>query len=583
MESKNDETDKNAIQSAYIEENKIINDETKISENNEISLENNSNKEVKHHRQELIIKEDKKRKIFIFIFIFSIVTICILLSIIAILNRFNTNVYKNVYIFGENISNYTSEEVINFLDEKSKIISSTKIDVYQGEKDIYDVKSEDIDFVIDTQKTSDNVMQFGRKDNIFVDNFKILKAFFTKKEIDVEYKYSNEKLDTMIKNIDLTIENRFVDDSYSLDEIKHILIIKKGITGNSIDYNKFKDDIIAILKSRNTNNYSLDVIIKKPKEIDINKLYTDVKRSPEDARIDNTTLPPQFINEKVGYDLDIQKLNNILNLDENKVEGKSIEFNLITLEPKIKLSEINYTLYNDKLAGYTTYFDSSQKSRGNNIEIALKYLNGSIIMPGQTFSFNDKVGEITQSKGYLPAATFKGGNIVNEIGGGVCQTSSTLYNVALMSNLEIIERHQHGLPVGYVPPSRDATIYVGVLDLKVKNNRKYPVKIVTVYSKAGNMNISMYGTKEKEEYEITLSSKVLNYIPFSTKYIADNNTKKDTSYIVSNGVNGYTSQSYITKKLNGTIVSSNLLTKDTYKPQQQVVNYGIKETNISIY
>ena len=152
--------------------------------------------------------------------------------------------------------------------------------------------------------------------------------------------------------------------------------------------------------------------------------------------------------------------------------------------------------------------------------------------------------------------------------------------------MEIIERHQHGLPVGYVPPSRDATVYGNILDFKFKNTRNYPIKIVTSYSETGNMNISIYGTKEKDEYDITLSSNVLYYTQFSTKYVYDQTIDSGKTSVMINGVNGYSSEAYITKKLNGTLISTKLLSKDVYKPVQATVKVGtkvIKSSDISIY
>ena len=199
-----------------------------------------------------------------------------------------------------------------------------------------------------------------------------------------------------------------------------------------------------------------------------------------------------------------------------------------------------------------------------------------IIMPGEVFSYNKIIGDTTAAKGYLPASTFKGGTIVQEMGGGICQTVSTLYDVALRSNLQITERHQHGLPVGYVKPSLDATVYGDVLDLKFKNTRAYPIKIVTSFSPSGSMNISLYGTKEANEYDIELTSKYLYTIPYTTQYIYDNTMLSGQQVVISNGANGYASEGYITKKLGGKIISSTLLSKDIYKAQQRVVKVGTK-------
>jgi len=542
-------------------------------------------KKSKIHRHYLMIKEkgNKRIKIIIISLIILIVNLIILFGIICALNRLNSNVYKNVYIFDEDISNFSSEQVVKLIEEKSNKIKETfNIDLYQGDKDIYEINADDIDFNIDVEKTSDAVMSFGRKDNFIVDNIKILSALIFKNKITPEYTYADEKVDGIIKNIDLTLEDRYIDDEYTLDEVKNLLTITKGKSGNSIDYAKLKYDILSIVKEFKSTNYNISIKLKSPTNINSEEVYNNVKRGPEDAYIDTASNPPKFINEKNGYDFELEKLNQILSDEKNKIEGTSIEFPLTVIVPKIKLSDITYTLYNDKLSGYTTYFDSSQKTRANNLEIALRYLNGTIVMPGKTFSYYNKIGETTYAKGYQDAATFKAGTVVYEVGGGICQTSSTLYNVVLIANLEILERHQHGLPVGYVPPSRDATVYGNVLDFKFKNTRNYPVKIVTTYSQTGNMNISIYGTKEKQEYDVTLSSKVLNYIPFTTKYTYDQFVDTGVTSVIAKGVNGYVSEGYITKKLKGAVVSSSLLSKDVYKAQQQSIKIGTKVSAINV-
>lgn len=580
--------------------NQIIEEELNISNNAEINEETTVNEDTKvdepqedesdkKHRHYLIVKENHKKtlKVILIVLIILLVNSIILFGIICTLNRFNTSVYKNVYVFDQDISNFTVDQVVALLEKKSNDIKGNfNIDIYQGDKDIYSIKAEDIDYTIDIEKTVDKIMDFGRKDNVIVDNIKILKALILKTEILPEYTYSEEKIDNIMKNIELTIEDRYSDDSYNIDEVKKILTVTRGKTGNSLNFEIIKQDIKNILKEFKSSNYNISTVTKKPNEINVNELYNAIKREPEDAYINMNASPPEFVDEKYGYDLDVTKLKEFLNKDENKVEGISIEYPLTIIEPKVKLADITYTLYNDKLAGYTTYFDPSQKSRANNLGVALRYLNGTIVMPGKTFSYYDRIGETTYAKGYQDAATFKAGTVVYEVGGGICQTSSTLYNVALMANLEIVERHQHGLPVGYVPPSRDATVYGNVLDFKFKNTRKYPIKIVTSFSESGSMNISIYGTKEKQEYDITLSSKVLYYIPYTTRYTYDQFVNSGITSTITKGTNGYASESYITKKLNGAVVSSTVLTKDVYKAQQAVVKVGTKavvNNNVNIY
>lgn len=548
----------------------------------------------------------KKKKIII-------ISICVVVAMILIffggiicINKMNLNVYKNVYVLGIDMSGKTADEVSAILDkitliseteEKSndelqndEIVNSIKnkldnrkIDIYQEKESIYTVVSGDIEFSIDVAKTVENVMTFGRNKNIFVNNFEILKAYFSRKDIEVAYKCNEQKLDEICKNIELTLKNRFVDDKYSIDHPNKKLVITRGITGNTINIQEEKDKILEYLCSGSTSvnddSYSLQLTLinKRPNSINIDDIYKELKKEPKDAYIDKESNPVKLVEEELGYDINLEEVKALLNLEENKQEGKEIEIPITVLQPKVKLADISYTLYKDKLAGYTTYFDPGQAARANNLAIALNYLNGKVIMPGQIFSYNAAIGDTTVAKGYKAAATFKGGTVVQELGGGICQTTSTLYNVALMANLEIVERHQHGLPVGYVPPSRDATVYSPSLDFKFKNTRKYPVKIVTSFSNGGSLNISIFGTKEEKEYEVILSHKYLSTIPFTTKYEYDNTIPDGTQVVKSGGVNGYTSESYITKKLNGVVTYSGILSKDRYNAQQQIVKIGTKK------
>lgn len=521
------------------------------------------------------IKLNKKAKIAIISGSAVILVLALGFGIITCVNKLNTKVYKNVYMLGDNYSGKTSEEVIQIINNKSNELNSNeKLDIYQNSENIYNVKAEDIDFKFDVDKTAQSIMSYGRDSNVFKNNFNILKAFFSKKEIEPVYAYNNEKFDNVIKNIDLSIKDRYVDDSYSLDEKNGKLIIVNGKTGNSINYDNEKESILKAFEQKEQNMYELKTEEKKPQDLDADKVYSEVKREAKDAYIDKDASPVKYVTEVVGYDFDVNELKKVLDLPENKEEGKTIEFKVTVIEPKVKIKDITADLCKEKLAGYTTYFPAGVYARSNNLKIALSYMDGVVVMPGETYSYNNNIGDTTASKGYQAAATFKGGTTVNEMGGGICQTVSTLYNVALMANLEIVERHQHGLPVGYVPPSRDATVYSPVLDFKFKNNRETPVKIVTSFTYGGSLNVSIYGTKQNDDPEVTLSSNTTSTIPYTTKYEYDPGLPYGAQQVISNGVNGYTSESYITKVLNGKVIYSGLLSRDTYNAQQQVIKVG---------
>lgn len=147
------------------------------------------------------------------------------------------------------------------------------------------------------------------------------------------------------------------------------------------------------------------------------------------------------------------------------------------------------TSYSNLYKSYSSYYDEKNVNRTTNLKIASKAISGTIIQPGQTFSFNKIVGPRTKAKGYKPAAVFNASG--TGIGGGICQVASTMFNCALNANVGIVERHQHNKRVSYVPLGRDAAIYETVQDLKWKNTTKYPIRVVMTV-KNGKITCSFY-------------------------------------------------------------------------------------------
>jgi len=129
------------------------------------------------------------------------------------------------------------------------------------------------------------------------------------------------------------------------------------------------------------------------------------------------------------------------------------------------------------LGEFATRYGAYPKNRGSNIQLASDQIDGVIVLPGQVFSFNDAVGPTTKANGFKLARTFIKGKDTRGYGGGVCQVSTTLYNAALMAGMEILERHAHSKPVGYVAEDRDAATSYGSMDFKFRNNLPYPVRV----------------------------------------------------------------------------------------------------------
>lgn len=155
-------------------------------------------------------------------------------------------------------------------------------------------------------------------------------------------------------------------------------------------------------------------------------------------------------------------------------------------------------LFQDVLGEYETKHNTNE-NRNNNLRLLCQALNGHIVQPGETFSYNEVVGERTAEKGYLPAPAYSGNRLVDSIGGGVCQGSTTLYNCVLLADLEVVFRACHGAKVTYVPPGLDATVNYLTTDFQFRNQYRFPVKIQAEVSD-GYVKMKLLGTDEKDYY-----------------------------------------------------------------------------------
>ena len=238
-------------------------------------------------------------------------------------------------------------------------------------------------------------------------------------------------------------------------------------------------------------------------------------------------------------------------------------------------NDIGPEAFPDLLGSYSTTYSTRNANRSTNIRLASQKVNGTVIMPGEVFSYNTTVGKRTAASGFKSAAVYAGGEVTTGIGGGICQVSSTLYNAVLLSNLEIVERSNHGFNPGYVPAGRDATVSWGGPDFKFKNNRTYPVKIICSGT-GGTINFKIFGLLEENEYEVEIQSYITKYISYRTITKNDSSLAKGQTKVLQNGSNGCKSVAYRILKQNGEVVSKTLLSQDTYNPHNKIVAVGTK-------
>ena len=229
---------------------------------------------------------------------------------------------------------------------------------------------------------------------------------------------------------------------------------------------------------------------------------------------------------KVGRKLDVTA--TMKRLQEQVQEGKVETLELVINESaQPTITDKDLVSITSILGSFTTYFDGSNTSRAHNIHLASQKIHQTFIPAGGIFSFNQVVGERTPEAGYDDAPVFMGGRLVPGIGGGICQVSSTLFNTALLSGMDIVERDTHFAPVSYIPVGLDATVAWGYIDFQFKNPYSHPIYVIAEEG-AGYVTITILGAKEDVPQSVTITKGKEQKIPNKKVEKIDDTVKEET-------------------------------------------------------
>ena len=551
-------------------DNNIEKEEKEEKEEKKFEQTRKKDRKTKKEREEMEEEiKPKKRGKKIAILLGSIIILALFFStIFALVNMNNQKMMSGITIKGIDVSGLSKEEAKAKLEtiysEKMGKEIHLKYNEYESS-----LNPTLMEVSYDVDKAVEEAYKIGREGNIFINNYQILFTLIVKKDVDVNMTLNEEVTRQSIQDIGVNLPGIVIESSYFIEE--DILTITRGKEGIAIDEESLLNEVKDNLNDINIqeNDITIPVVHKIPEEINIDKIHEEVYKEVQDAYY--TKDPFTIYPEVEGVDFDVEAAKALI-AAEVKDE---YQIQLIITKPKVTVNQIGSEAFPDRLSNFTTRYDASAKDRTTNLVIACQKLNGKVIMPGETFSYNQTLGKRTAAAGYKNAAVYENGQVVDGIGGGICQISSTLYNAVLMANLEIIERRNHQFVTSYLPAGRDATVVYGAIDFKFKNTRQYPIRL-SASAKNGIATISIYGIKEENEYTFSFNTKTIASIPFGTKYVEDASLPAGTEKVQQNGVNGLKTETYITKMLNGKVISTTLLSRDTYDAMQKIVLKGTK-------
>lgn len=511
------------------------------------------------------MKIKKVIKIFIILFF-----ILLFFSVIfALINSANDKILSKVFIEKIEVSNNSLEEATTKINDLINKIKNKEIKLIYNDYQTSLILNE-LEPEYNVNDAITKAYNIGRGGNIFINNYNILFTKIFSKNINIDKNYNKEKLVEKINEINSSLPDALQESKYYIED--NNLIITKGKAGNVVDEEKFLNLIEEQLYNLNLEEDTIEipVINKEPQNIDIEKIHDEIYKEAQDAYI---TQNPTVVHSEVnGVDFAIsnEEIQKILQEDK---EEYIIPLN-ITL-PSKTVNDLGEDAFPDVLGTYTTLYDASNENRDNNVNLASEKINGTIIYPGETFSYNQIVGKRTIEAGYKEAGAYAGGKVIQEIGGGICQVSSTLYNAVLYANLEVVERYNHYFETSYVDPGRDATVSWGSLDFQFKNNRDYAIKI-EAKARNGVCKITIKGIKQDNDYEVVIQPQVTSIIKKTERYENDSSLEEGVTEVEQEGHDGCTSETHKILMQNGVTVSDEIISQDYYHSLEKIIKKGTK-------
>lgn len=277
---------------------------------------------------------------------------------------------------------------------------------------------------------------------------------------------------------------------------------------------------------------------------------------------------------RTGLMIDQTALTHELENAAFQKDDSTIEIPIKKVVPPLTEDVIKKWGVDQVLGIFTTKYEVSHKDRVNNLLIASSAINNVIVYPGQIFSFNTWVGPRVTEVGYKEAPVVYLGKLIPGVGGGVCQVSSTLYNAVLLSNLKIVQRLNHSLPISYVPLARDATVVYDGVDLIIENTSQFPILIVSDVSPP-YLTVAILGRKTGWK-KVELETKVVETYPYQTKTTPDPTLTKGSKQKVLSGRKGVKAELWRKIEYLDGSLKKELVNTSIYPAQPEEYKIGIK-------
>ena len=390
------------------------------------------------------------------------------------------------------------------------------------------------------EETANKAFNYCKSGNIFQKGYNAVKLLFQSHVIVPATQVDTALLDAKLNEFgNIVLGERkqhyveFGDDG--------MVTIYSGQTGYNEDPSQAREQLLAALNNEQFTNIHVDFTSAPPDDMTVESFDALVYKDPVNARYEINGNSVEVIPGDTGRYINKEEAAPLL---QNVYEGcEPVRIPFYVSTPDVDSATLKAKLFETTLGSYSTSYGTSTANRCANIARAASLINGTVVAPGEVFSFNDTVGHRTKENGFYTAKEYVDGQSVDGIGGGTCQVSSTLYSAVLYADMNIVERLNHMMTVGYIPLGQDATVADGGVDFKFRNSSDYPIK-VSAYTSGATITVSIIGAAWEPAREVKISN--------SSSQVGENTVVRSVRYVYSNGQ----------------LISTDTLNSSTYMPHK---------------
>lgn len=356
-------------------------------------------------------------------------------------------------------------------------------------------------------------------------------------------------------------------------------------------YGKKGNIVQRFIQAKNLENSNLELPIIY--SFDKNKLRQIIEdnmdglsQEAKDYEFVMTESGLSISNGQSGMVVDIDRSISILDdYFANQWDGESGEIELYTELVEPRGSAETLSRVKDIIGTFTTNYKTSSSNRAQNVENGCRLINGTTLYPGEEFSVLDALVPFTLDNGYREAASYQNGLVVDTLGGGICQVSSTLYNAILLAELDVTARTNHSMEVTYVSPSADAAIAESTgKDLRFKNNRDYPVYIEGITTSDRNITFNVYGIEDRpSNRKVSFESEIVEQIIPDTETIIQNGGKPMGYTSITSAHKGIKAKYYKIVTVDGVQQSREEINSSSYRMVPRTLVVGTGGDNADLY